>query len=61
MKHQFSDHIIDARFQKVNRLFVLSFEDNAVITGYKRYFLSKVEKKDHNVMIDGKNVLTSKE
>ena len=47
--------LIDPNFQGVNRLFVLSLEngDNRkVSTGY---YLPKVEIKDYNVMIDGKN------
>ena len=34
-------------------MFVLSFEDNTVRTGYTGYFLLKKEIKDCNVMIDG--------
>ena len=39
----------------MNKLFVLSFEVNTVRTGYRDYFLEKVERRDHNVMIDGRN------
>ena len=38
-----------------NECFVLSSENNAVKTGLKRYFLLRVEIKDHNVMINGRN------
>ena len=48
--------LIDSSFQGVNRLFVLSFENNAQRTSYKQYFFPTVEIKDYNVMIDGKNV-----
>ena len=48
--------MIDPSFQDVKRLFVLSFEDNAVGTGHTEYFLLKLELKDYNVMIDGRNV-----
>ena len=47
--------MIDASFRGVNRLFVLSFEDNAVRTGHTGCFLPKVEIKDYNVMINGCN------
>ena len=41
--------------QGVNRLFVLSFENNKCRTSYTRYYDSLVEIKDHNVVIDGQN------
>ena len=48
-------YLIDSSFQGVNRLFVLSFENEAQRTSYKRYYLPAVEIKDYNVMIDGQN------
>ena len=54
---QYLDYLIDSSLQGVNRLFVLSFENNAHQTSYKRYFLPTVTIKDYNVMIDGKNFL----
>ena len=50
------DYLIDPDFQGVNRLFVLPFENNIDRGSYKRYYLLKVEIKDNNVMIDGRNV-----
>ena len=47
--------LIGPRFHRVNRLFVLSFENEGnrkVSTGY---YLLIVEIKDYNIMIDGKN------
>ena len=44
-QNQYLDYLIDPRFQGVNRLFVLSFEDNAHRTGHTGYFLPKTEKK----------------
>ena len=41
--------------QGVNRLFVLSFENNKCRTSYTRSYDSLVEIKDHNVVIDGQN------
>ena len=50
------DYLIDPSFHGVNRLFVLSFPDNTVRTGYTEYFIPSVEIKDDNVMIDGQNI-----
>ena len=52
---QYLDNLNDTSSQGANRLFVLSFEDNANQPSYKRYFLPTVETKDYSVMIDGKN------
>ena len=54
-QNQYLGFLIDPRFHRVNRLSVLLFEnqgDRIVHTGYS---LAKVEVKDYNVMIDGKN------
>ena len=40
-------------FQGVNKLLVLSFENNDGRTSYTRYYLPLIEIKDYNVMIDG--------
>ena len=50
------DYLIDPSFQEVNRLFVLSFEDEGQGTSNKQYYLPTVEIKNYNVMIDGQNV-----
>ena len=58
-RNQYLDFLIDPSFQGVNRLFVLSFEneeDRKVDTGSN---LPKVEIKDYNVVIDGKKNLIS--
>ena len=47
--------MVDPSFQGVNRLFVLSFENEDDRTSHSTYCLPKVERKDYNVMIDGKN------
>ena len=41
--------------QEVNRIFVLSFENENDRTEHTGYYLPKVEIKDYNVKIDGKN------
>ena len=47
------DYLIDPSFQGVNRLFVLSFENNTNRAVHTKY-LRTVEKRD-NIMIDGQN------
>ena len=49
------NHLVDPCFQGINRLFVLSFENEDDRTSHSTYYLPKVEIKDYNVMIDGKN------
>ena len=49
------NHLIQANFQGVNRLFVLVFEDDAQRISKKRYYIPNVEIKDCNVVIDGKS------
>ena len=54
-QNQYLNHLVDLSFQGVNRLFVLSFENENGRTSHSEYHLSKVEIKDYNVRIDGKN------
>ena len=57
-------HLIDPSFQGANRLLVLSFgkdDDDIKRKGHASYYLSKVETKDYNVMIDGQNILDGEE
>ena len=49
------NHLIEPSFEGLNRLFVLAFEDDDQRISNKRYYIRKVEIKDYNVMIDGKN------
>ena len=52
---------LDPSFQGVNRLFVLAFNDaeNSVnrVTryGHRKYFVPRIDIKDYNVVIDGRN------
>ena len=48
------NYLIDPTFNKVNRLFVLSFENEEDRTSSSKYYTPKVEIKDFNVIIDGK-------
>ena len=54
-QNRYLNHLINPSFQGVNRLFVLSFENENDRTSHSTYYLPKVEIKDYNVMIDGKN------
>ena len=47
------NYLIDPTFSNVNRLFVLSFENEVDRTSYFKYYLPSVEIKDYNVLIDG--------
>ena len=49
------NYLIDPTFNKVNRLFVLSFENEKDRTSFSKYYTPKVEIKDFNVLIDGKS------
>ena len=49
------NHLIDPTFTKVNRLFVLSFENENNRTSFSKYYASNVQIKDFNVLINGKS------
>ena len=49
------NQLVEPSFQGVYRTFVLAFESNAQRISNKRYYLSNVEIKDYNFMIDGEN------
>ena len=53
--NQYLDFLIDPSFQRVNRLFVLLFENEVDRKVHTGYYLPKVEIKDYIVMIDAKN------
>ena len=48
------NYLIDPTFNNVNRLFVLSFENEEDRTSFSDYYVLKVEIKDYNAIIDGK-------
>ena len=48
------NHLIDPTFTRVNRLLVLSFENEEGRTSFSKYYVPKIEIKDFNVLIDGK-------
>ena len=47
--------MIEPSFQGVNRLFVLAFENDTQRTSHPDYYLSNVEVKNYNVMINRKH------
>ena len=54
-QNRYLNHLINPSFRGVNRLFVLSFENENTGTSHSTYYLPKVEIKYYNVMIDGRN------
>ena len=48
------NYLIDPTFTNLNRLFVLSFENEDDRTSFSKYYVPKVEIKDFNVLIAGK-------
>ena len=49
------NHLVEPRFQGVNRLFVLAFENDDNRTSHDEYYLPTVEIKDYNIMKNGEN------
>ena len=49
------NYLIDWTFTKINRLFVLSFENENDRTSFSKYYAPNVQIKDFNVLIDGKS------
>ena len=49
------NYLIDPTFSKVNRFFVLSFENENDRTSFSKYYVPNVQIKDFNVLIDGKS------
>ena len=50
-QNRYLNHLVDPSFQGVNRLFVLSFENENDRTSHSTYYLLKLETKDYNVMM----------
>ena len=49
------NYLIDPTFTKVNRLLVLSFENENDRTSFSKYYVPNVQIKDFNVLIDGQS------
>ena len=54
-KNRYWNHLTNPSFQGVNRLFVLSFENDDQRKSHSTYWLPNVEIKAFNAMIDGEN------
>ena len=54
-QNRYLNYLINPSFQGVNRLFILAFENENDRTSDSTYYLPKVEIKDYNAMIDGRN------
>ena len=54
-QNRYLNYLINPSFQGVNRLFVLSFENEDDRASHSTYYLPEVEIKDYNGMIDGRN------
>ena len=55
-QNRYLNHLINPSFDGVNRLLALPFENEDQRKSHSTYYLPKVEIKDYNVMIDGRNV-----
>ena len=54
-QNRYFEYLIHPSFQRVNRLFVLLFENRTDRKVHTKYHILKAELKDYNVIIDGKN------
>ena len=54
-QNRYLNYLINPSFQGVNRLFVFCFENENDRSSHSTCYLPKVELKDYNVMIDGRN------
>ena len=50
------NYLIDPTISKVNRFFVLSFENENDRASFSKYYIPSVEIKEFNVLIDGKSI-----
>ena len=55
-QNRYLSHLVDLKFQGVNRLFVLSFENKDDKRSHSEYYLPKLEIKDYNIMINGNKI-----
>ena len=54
------NYLIDPTFSKVNRLFMVSFENEDDRGSFSKYYTPTVEIKDYNAVTDGKSFLIFK-
>ena len=48
--------LIGSSCQGINRLFVFEYAQNAAVNSHQKYFLPRVEIKNYNIEIDGRNI-----
>ena len=53
---RYLNNLTNLSFQSVNKLFVLSFENEDQRKSHSAHYLPKVETEYYNVMIDGRNL-----
>ena len=53
-QNQYLNHLVDPKFQGVNRRFELCFEDETGRTSHSEYYLPQVKMKDYNVKMMAK-------
>ena len=51
------NYLIDPTFTKVNRFFVLSFENESNKTSFLKYYIPNVQIKDFNVLVEGESFI----
>ena len=51
------NYLIDPTFTKVNRFFVLSFENENNKTSFLKYYIPNVQIKDFNVLVEGESFI----
>ena len=55
VQNQYLNHVVDPSFQELNRLSVLSFENENGRTSHSEYYLPKVKLKYYNCKFEDKN------
>ena len=58
-QNRYLNHLVDPSFQGVNKLFLLSFENEDDRISHSTCYLPRVEIKDYNVMIDSEKIFWS--
>ena len=53
-QNQYLNHLVEPSFQRVNRLFVLSLQNEKNRTAHTGYYFPKIEIKYYNAKINGK-------
>ena len=54
-QNRYFKYLVDQGFLGVNRLFILTFENNTDRKLHTKYYIPKVEIKEQNIITDGRN------